>query len=338
MSARRLIPSAVMMLGLGGCGLGVPQLTEVYDRGDPSAALNMQLQIKRAIYCELREAAEFARHTDELKKKSNGQLVTTVEDIALPPTWGAQIEVSFTVDEKSTLSPGVSLITPMHDAPVNFVGETIGASGILDAITYGPKKVAQSYTFGLGGTLSSQAFRVDKYDYYYSMKQLIDDDTGHSTCVDPQQPFGPDSHSSPFLVTSNLGIKEWLPDAVIVNSVLRSSRPTKTGVGAPPLGGDKSDSFSYNIRFVIVSSGNVTPTWNLVRVSTSSNPLFDANRTRTHELLITIGPGKTQDFTPIVVGRRLPRGILARGPSDEAAQSHLASQIGNAVARSLRAQ
>ncbi|WP_156383740.1 hypothetical protein [Methylobacterium sp. Leaf456] len=190
---------------LAGCGISVPHLTEFYDWDDSLKSRYMQLEIKRAIYCELRKAGHEARERN-LRRKHRGMDVTTVEDIALPPTWGAQIELSFTVNEKSTLSPNVSLINPLPND--------------------------QSFTFGFGGQLSSEANRIDKFDYYYSMKQLIDDDNGRNTCYDPRS-LGHDSASSPFLVKSNLGIRDWLIDAVIINSQLRSSRSEDTGIGHP---------------------------------------------------------------------------------------------------------
>ena len=321
-------------LALSGCGITVPQIAEIYDRLDPNATLNMELQIKKAIFCELREAAIVARD-EGFKRGYRGRDVTTVEDTALPHTWGAQIELTFTVDESTALAPGLSLLTPMHEAPVNFAGQTIGATGFLDAVTFGPRKIAQSYSFGLGGKLSSEAKRIDKYDYYYSMKHLIDDATNDDICHDPATPFdGPQSHSSLFLVRSNLGIKEWLPQAVFLNNFMRSSRGSASHEG-PPLG-EKSDSFSYDIKFVVVSDGNVTPTWTLVRVATTSNPLFDTARNREHEVLITIGPGRTADFTPVRNNRLPSYRVPVSGPSPEAANAHLASQIGNAVARAVR--
>jgi hypothetical protein len=82
-------------------------------------------------------------------------------------------------------------------------------------------------------------------------------------------------------------------------------------------GGQTPDTISIEIKFVIVSNGNVTPTWKLLRVSanTGSAPLFGLGRTRTHDLIITIGP-----------------------PNAATASTHLASQIGNAVSNGNRAQ
>jgi hypothetical protein len=82
-------------------------------------------------------------------------------------------------------------------------------------------------------------------------------------------------------------------------------------------GGQTPDTISIEIKFVILSNGNVTPTWKLLRVSanTGSAPLFGLGRTRTHDLIVTIGP-----------------------PTPATASTHLASQIGNAVSNGNRAE
>jgi hypothetical protein len=75
------------------------------------------------------------------------------------------------------------------------------------------------------------------------------------------------------------------------------------GAGAAP------DTLSIEIKFIIVTSGNVTPTWKLLRVSANTTGnLLSLGRTRTHDLIITIGPNNQQTLN-----------------------THLASQIGNAV-------
>ncbi len=80
----------------------------------------------------------------------------------------------------------------------------------------------------------------------------------------------------------------------------------------PQAGGSspKPDTVSLEIKFIIVSNGNVTPTWKLVRVSanTGSTPLVNVGRTRTHDLIITIGP-----------------------PTQTTANTHLALQIGQSI-------
>lgn len=319
-----------------GCGVSVPDMPEVWDRTDPEATQHMEMQIKLAILCELREAVHLARNV-HYKIYYDGTNVATKEDQPVPDSWGAQITLSFTVDELSKFSPGISLNTPIHSGVTNFVGETVGATGLLASQTFGPLTTPQSYAFGLGGVLSSDANRLDKFETFYTIGDIATVLSENEICHEqPVAQLGPKSTSSPFLVISDLGIKRWLPAAVEVSNFLRSSRQAKNGEGQPlgSAGSFASDSISYDIKFIVVTDINVTPVWKLVRVSTPQSPaLFDTSRSRTHELLITIGPGATKTV-------QTAKGPVTRtvAPSASAFNSHQAQEIGNAVAAALRTQ
>ena len=101
------ILSVLSGLFLTGCGLGVSQLTEVWDR-DPNATLLMEKQIKRAIFCELRTSAKETAKVDTSVNYYGGNNVTTPAD-EFGDTWGAQVTITLTADEKSSLTPSVSL-------------------------------------------------------------------------------------------------------------------------------------------------------------------------------------------------------------------------------------
>jgi hypothetical protein len=119
-----------------------------------------------------------------------------------------------------------------------------GATGALSALTYSFTSLPQSYAFGLGGTLSSQAQRTDKFNSFYSVEYLMKDYGGENVCDYPPD-LGPRSSSSPFLALSNLGIKKWLADAIYVDDILHSS----TGSSDASF---KGDSISYEIKFIVV--------------------------------------------------------------------------------------
>jgi hypothetical protein len=281
----------------------------------------MEMQIKRAVYCELRDAINIARGNYN-ERYYGKHVVTTKEDQPLPDSWGAQITFTFTVDETSKLTPGLTMNTPMPSAISVFQGSA-------------PVTTPQSFAFGLGGTLSTQATRVDTFDTFYSIGDIAYVYSQKNICDYPNPDLmGPDSASSLLLVKSNLGIKEWLPQAFQVADFLRSSRAAETGEG-PALGGSAAhaaDSMSYHIKFIVISSINATPTWKLVRVSANtSGTLLDVNRTRTHDLLLTIGPGSVEKVK--TKGGAVARQVV---PSQSAANSHLAQQIGSAVAAALR--
>ena len=102
--------------------------------------------------------------------------------------------------------------------------------------------------------------------------------------------------------------------AKMLKNLTKGSASKASGGGG---GGSAPDTLTIEIKFIIVTSGNVTPTWKLLRVSanTGSSPLFALGRTRTHDVIITIGPNNT--------------------PTQN---THLASQIGNAVGNANRTE
>jgi hypothetical protein len=84
----------------------------------------------------------------------------------------------------------------------------------------------------------------------------------------------------------------------------------------------KKDVLQDQITFVVQYSGNITPSWKLLQVSANSaGSLFGAQRSRTQDLLITLGPGDGN-------------GGLQQKAQNEA----LASAIGIAVANAIRSR
>lgn len=276
---------------LGACGLSVPDIKEAWDAdrpanpvtGEPkiSGTAQIEFEIKKRIYCDLRDAVQ-AVNSIEVSTGPYDKSGPPKKGI-IPPKWGAQVSLSLQVDESSALNPGLTF----------------------------DELISSSFSLGLGGTLSSTASRIDKFNPSWSIAYLMRPDTPHSVCKAGNDPFEQlrwkPASSSPFILESDLGIKEWLHGAMFTDVLLHS-------VGSS--GGDpKPDTVSYEIKFVIVSSGSVTPTWKLVRFSANtSGDFFSLGRTRIHDLIITIGPN---DSTTL--------------------DSHLASQIGNAVSNSNRA-
>jgi hypothetical protein len=164
----------------------------------------------------------------------------------------------------------------------------------------------QSRSVGLGATLSSTATRIDKFDPTYTIGFLMKPDTKKSVCIKENDPFlrvgwKPDI-SSPFIIEGTLGIQDWLFGAILTDLFIASDT-TASG------GSLKTDAVSYEVKFVIVSSASVTPTWKLLRINANTTgTFFSAGRTRTHDLIITIGPKDNRTL-----------------------YAHLASQIGQAV-------
>jgi hypothetical protein len=310
---------------LTGCGTYVPAIQEIWDQpeGSLDAGGALEKNIKEKVYCELKRAVQSATtDRDVIIYRDNKKIA------ALPDDWGIQMTLSLQVDEGGALNPGASLITPMHAGITNFAGEFLAPGGsLLSTMTYPFVSTPQSYTLGLGGTLSSQATRIDKFMSYYDVGKLKIDLGRQDQCnYDPNgDPQLTKKHGSSFLLESDLGINQWLLNALTVNTFYPSTPLAPTTDAA-----FKQDILSYEVKFVVTSTGNVTPTWKLVRVATNNGnlPLASLNRVRSHDLLITFGPSQKP------TANRDKSGSSA--PSRAAADAHLASQIGLSVANNLR--
>jgi hypothetical protein len=267
------------------------------------------------------------------------------------------MQLSLQVDESIALNPGLSF-TQLYP-------NIVKVFGVGNSVT-----TAQSFTFGMGASLSSESIRIDKFNTYYSIKDLALRKS--QICENDGKPDpGKDlfhnlnwtpATSSPFLIESDLGIKDWLIGAMYFDTLLPSSssqpQPSaasngkfegtfkgkldgplkgqaegtfsgKTSSGGGSSGGARGggggaagggggaagfaqDSVSREIKFIIVSSGNLQPTWKLVQVAanTGNAPFFSTGRTRTHDLIITIGPPTTRtanDFLASQIGQAINR-------------------------------
>jgi hypothetical protein len=123
----------------------------------------------------------------------------------------------------------------------------------------------------------------------------------------------PDAPVSSPLIQSDLKLGEWLNYQAL---------PVATGeVGLPTSdsGVFKQNVLSHEVKFEIITSGGVTPAWKLVRATVNqTGTLLSATRDRTHDLLITFGPGTSS------------------GLVGQAASTHQASEIGLSVANNLK--
>ena len=134
-----------------------------------------------------------------------------------PDNWAAQIALLLQVDESSALNASVSYTDVLANAVKTF--------GVGNSVSTG-----QSTSVGLGGTLSSTATRIDKFNPYYTVRSLSKPITPDSACyVDPNDPESTDpfhsagikpAKSSLFLIESDLGIKDWLIGSMVVNNLL----------------------------------------------------------------------------------------------------------------------
>jgi hypothetical protein len=205
-----------------------------------------------SIKCEIKDAVVWVINDDQTNAITYKQ--QKFADWLLG--WGAQIQLTLQVNEQSAISP----------------------SGL-----YSPMKI---FFLGGGANLSSSATRINVINYYYTVPELYG--TG-KYCTDilkentrSNYPLGS------LLIQSDLKLREWLLDVVRGLATDNISFDNTKGT----IGNDKAkNALSHEVKFEIVTSGNITPMWKLVNATIFPNsPFFSTSRDRTHDLLITFGP------------------------------------------------
>jgi hypothetical protein len=136
-----------------------------------------------------------------------------------------------------------------------------------------PSPASAVFTLGAGLTLSADATRTNIIDGYYLVSDLE-----NAKCSDAARPNGA------FLLQSDLKLSEWLFDAVsasMTNTV--NFKNTTLAV--------KDSVLQHEVKFVVDTGGTATPSWKLTTATVNSGGNFlSFDRTRTNDLLITMGP------------------------------------------------
>jgi hypothetical protein len=348
------LASGIFMLGLlGGCGTYVPELQEFYEK--PDAARELVSGIVEQVQCEVQNGVLYVILEDmdkaidpyiiEVEKKTGKK---PGRSLAWLDNWAANVALTLTIDEKSSLNPGVVFNTPMIGATTTFAGNTVKF----------PVSVAssQAYNLGLGAQISADATRKEilylSIDPNKSTRSIpFDIDSPKTPKLTPmglKQLFdkgflnhekiqyllgllaAPCPHENGVFIESDLKLREWLEDVTLEANVQGGIVPDYAGALAAEAAATKKDVISHEVSFVIVYGGNITPTWKLVRVSanTGSGSFFGATRTKTQDLIITMGP--------LQGGAGGGGGAAGGGLSLAASNTILASQIGQAVASAIR--
>jgi hypothetical protein len=235
---------ACMAFGLLG-GCGT-YVPSLAESGDPGDSLRLEEAIARSIHCELR----------------NALIEVLVEDSATPEhfadflqSWAVQMTLTLTLDEKTVLNPVISM---------SFMGT--------------------NFTLGAFGSATTHATRLDKFNYYYPIQDLVK--SGKCFAGDDQVslPHG----SGSLLIRSDLKTKEWL-DAQIGNKFLGYSPKDKSFK-------QNANAFQHQVTFVVDTGAGLTPGAKLATVNLMPSGTFlAANRTRTHDLNLVFGPASEED-------------------------------------------
>lgn len=280
---RGLIFAIPVTLGLGGClGLGVPVMEEFYEPQEDQKFL--ENIIISHVKCELRQGLELVNR-DPL---FNGYRVDWLND------YGAKISLKITADEKSSLNPTLSVTDFFQNAVIRFPVNGNVTSG-------------QSYTTGLGGSLSANVTRAESVAFTYDFKTLRKEINVVDKCP----------NTDGFQINSDLKIADFIRNKVFLAKV-----PDTTYAGRS---GSPFNVFNYEATFVSSYGGSVTPTWKFIRLGASGSPFFNAGRTKTHYLNITLGPVATRRGEPPLL-------------FSSAQEVHNIALIGQSVANAIASQ
>ncbi len=284
---------------LAGCGLYVPEMQPFFE--DASREKAFENIIVNNVKCELRNGVY---ETMEMLRTNTPY---PGENIDWLLRQGATVTLKLSVDEKSSLNPGISFSDPLQNAVKLF------PSG-------GNVTISRSFTGGLGAVNSIDGTRTEIIAFTYSFYDLL-----HEKGI--EQYLGkPCDNEDGVFIQSDLKIRQFLLNKVFIakvpGSVIVHSDKEKPKVVASPF-----STFSYQVTFVASFGLNGTPTWKLTTLSVNpTSPLFSASHQRTQDLTISVGKTTPATKTNPAV------------PSAEMAALHNAALIGQAVATAIQSQ
>lgn len=317
MSSIRFATASIIALALASCGIVTPRIQEAWDVDIPKGTLDpplpvaytassrLEFEIMRRVYCDIKDGVNAADRYS-VTRGDDFNHMTRVRSGIIPPGWIVSVSLSLAAEESSSLSPGVSLVSPL-------------ASLVTNAGSAHPVVNAQSSSVGIGATLSGTATKTQKAEPFWLLDNMKGAPKPQSWCFKSREtgrfvndPFDfgtPKPESSPFVLESDLEIKEWIFGEMI-NWVLydSDSKPMKH----PDNKGSGNNTITQELSFVVVSSASITPSWKLARATANTAaPFFGTGRTRTHNLIITIGPQDertARSFNAAQIGSEVRRG------------------------------
>ncbi|MGO8049825.1 hypothetical protein [Rhizobium leguminosarum] len=269
--------TAVLLIGLFPLGSCGTSIPDMQDIGQSRGdGVLSEIELVQLIRCELHVGVTKA--IEQYGTKSKAKFPNPVDWLA---TWQAKVSLKVTVDDKSSFSPGVSYTEPMKNAVSHY------------NVTYG-----QNFSLSAGLQASSQTTRVETVAYTVPFKDFSD----------VTLPPGGDCRNQ---IENKVVLSDLKIDDFILAKAQMAAQPDV--VSNKP--GSPYSAFNDQLSFIVTYSGNITPVWNLMRITANADsPLYYATRTRTHDLTITLG-----------------------APDDsEAVAVHNAELIGQAVASALR--
>lgn len=282
---RRLAALAICLL-LGGCGTYVPSTREWPDATTAAAERDMIEAVIGSVACELSYTVTRVIEADRFSANYR-PTKTRYSDFLLD--WGVEVAINITVVERSGINPTI-LLTP-------------------------PATPSAIFTLAGGISASSEATRLQKTNIFYTIKDLYKPKFFMSVGDQAKcrNPTG-NKEGSP-LVDSDLHLFSLLESRMGASALRFAGLPN-----SPVIVKGEKNVLSQTVSFKIETSGNVTPSWRLVRATVNpSGSFLSTGRDRTHELVFTFGP-----LDPAAGGQRTLTPF--------AAQTHLNTQLQTGLA------
>lgn len=180
------------------------------------------------------------------------------------------------------------------------ISERSAANPTADLLSVSPSALFTA-SFGVHG--SAEATRTDKIESFITIAEL--------RALNRNGKCDPRLRGGPFLLQNDLKLSHWLTAALVGYSTDVVNFSTFKANDAV---------LTHDVKFQIVTSGEFTPQWRLVRANVNTGgTLLSASRDRTHQLTLTLGPTDEK-----------------YRPSQQLSNAAQAQAIGNAVATSTR--
>jgi hypothetical protein len=297
-STSRWLCTAALPFLIAGCGLHTPDLRSPFSKPDD---LHITIDhIVNEVKCELTHGIVRAIAYDDLTAKIPEN--NTTPKLGWLENWSALATLTLSAEEMSSFNPSITYTDIL--------------SNNIQKFSNGNITTPRSFSLGAGVSASADGTRTGKVNFFFVFKDFLtkfprDRNTELTQTCD---------HQGDVLLESGLKLDHWIYQALL---------PAVTNANLTPVGYNQPTSLiSHEVNFVIRESGNVNPVWRLVPVSfnTGALPFIQALRNQTNDLLITLGQTAAAD-----AGKK-----AAPAPSNEVIYSHLASEIGTAVATSIR--
>lgn len=288
--------ASLLLVANAGCGLHTPDIAEFWGAGTTDAQRRV-IAIVSQIRCEIREGINELIRDDYLYEMRNPGRKRRLQWIE---NWGAQVLLTLTIDESTTVNAGAGLLYPRSDG-----------------VTLLPRKEPiispRFFNLGFGVDSSATATRTNKLNMVYSFKEFLKEGAKNVPCEPARV------ENSVLLVQSDLKLKDWLYTVASMSWLDLARFPKSANDG--PLG---EDVITHQVKFEIVTSGSITPVWRLVQASVNDgNTFFNSRRSRSQEIQITMGPIEST-----------PTGGIQL--ASNAANINQAAVIGSAVANAIR--